>query len=491
MSDLSLREYLRARGANPNQGVRSIVAGVPRISLRSLLTPVILETDFPAPAERPMPVKTERDAPTWLRDEKPVWQWTPMVDPHDEFDTPGTNLVGVSGTAVWCKTSDSDVPFTHPFVPPKMHSPTGYDWECFLALDPKYESVLAPSNTGVNPANGNVDDDYHKANEYAHGLGFSAPKGVLGVEIDQFLVPERYQAMQKDRVAIFGRWIVDTGHDDFHTEIHPPLLLACARPSEGQTNSTVVARPYLVSQEFGDGALRQHLINEFKKLLPRGFPPHTESHRVEAHPHMMPKPFSGNPMMSYIVRPPSPRRNQNQKLTLSFHFTVRSGVKVTLSSAEPYGVRISVAMDSTSFIPTSPHNRQNWDVSLDDMDQLCKLRGTGLGTWIKDALFAEVLATGGIGIYLAIEVGRGIRTDTYDPPVAASSHDSEVTTVAVDSVGQGPHYSVDDSQPFPIYGWLNVGWDNVSPSETPARRLPSPPASGVLGPRIGPRQNVP
>jgi hypothetical protein len=55
---------------------------------------------------------------------------------------------------------------------------------------------------------------------------------VLGVEIDQDLVSQEFREWltEGDRVAVFGRWIVDCGHDDFHAEIHPPLLMVAAKP---------------------------------------------------------------------------------------------------------------------------------------------------------------------------------------------------------------------------------------------------------------------
>ena len=59
-----------------------------------------------------------------------------------------------------------------------------------------------------------------------------APFGVLGVETDQNLVPPSFRNALTDgaRIATFGRWIVDSGHPDFHTEIHAPLLMAVAKP---------------------------------------------------------------------------------------------------------------------------------------------------------------------------------------------------------------------------------------------------------------------
>ena len=101
-----------------------------------------------------------------------------------------------------------------------------------------------------------------------NGLNLGVP-GVLGVEIDGAFVPRDYQAQQGDRVAVFGRWIVDCGHTDFQTEIHPSLMLTVARPTNAGTSVKVISRPFLVSQEFGDGALRQHLEKDCSQHEPR------------------------------------------------------------------------------------------------------------------------------------------------------------------------------------------------------------------------------
>ena len=75
-------------------------------------------------------------------------------------------------------------PFTHPF---------GFDWEFFVVPDPQYESLLAPSNTGKSSNGVVTDPEYCDATTHAHDtLGLQAPKGVLGVETDQGLVPEPF-----------------------------------------------------------------------------------------------------------------------------------------------------------------------------------------------------------------------------------------------------------------------------------------------------------
>ena len=156
------------------------------------------------------------------------------------------------------KLSNKDVPFVHPF---------GFDWEFFVVPDQQYESLLAPSNTGQSSAG--VDSEYDGATRHAREvLGLRAPAGVLGVETDQDLVPTSFRSQVTDgsRIAVFGRWITDCGHPDFHTEIHPPLLMAVARPAplagdpdnppagtSEVTSVRIMSRPYTVSQQFDEG----------------------------------------------------------------------------------------------------------------------------------------------------------------------------------------------------------------------------------------------
>jgi hypothetical protein len=100
---------------------------------------------------------------------------------------------------------------------------------------------------------------------------------VLGVETDQGLLPPSFRNLivPGARVATFGRWIVDCGHDDFHTEIHAPLLVAVATPSpppagvrgaSEMTSLQIISRPYTVSQKFDEGNFIDHLLAEVGKV---------------------------------------------------------------------------------------------------------------------------------------------------------------------------------------------------------------------------------
>jgi hypothetical protein len=399
---------------------------------------------------------------TWLENETPRYEWTQVLNPTSEFDD---DLVGLSGTAVSPEISEGDMPFTHPF---------GFDWEFYVAPDQPYLSLLAPSNAG-RPGD---DGEFINAVRHARDdLRLSVPKGVLGVEIDQGLVPEEYRAQDGDRVVVFGRWIVDCGHSDFHSEIHPPLLLVTARPvargtdpdnprpTRGLPDSTmakIVGRPYLVSQEFGDGALRQHLINEAVKVFCPGFPfaalAGDCSLKVEAHPRFMPKPFSGLHLINFTVRPPSQRHRPTDRLIVSFHFTVRHGVVVQVINAGSDAVGVVIAMNDLSFTAPPLPPRQDWNISIDELTQLNPEAGSIYNDVILGAAAAAV--TGLTNPAAPALLSTGILTDLYDAPQARSPHDSEnvVLGLAADALAQNMGVSEDNNQPFPIYGWVNVGW---------------------------------
>src|SRR5262249_15662081 len=251
-------------------------------TVASQATAAILETDYVNPSFdqtlNPKWASNLCDGRRFLDNRTPLFEWTPVfgseVEKHDQ-------LVGFSGTLVQePQYSGPYLWFTHPF---------GFDWEFHIAPDPDYGALLAPSN-GCTSFNGSavcvdsngttivpenvcvnsvvpkVDDKPNVDNEVlcavldAHAEQVPLPMsplgvlGVLGIETDQGLVPPDYRARvhKGDRIAVFGRWIADCGHTDFHTEVHPPLLMAFGRQIAGAagqpvTFSEVISRPYLVS----------------------------------------------------------------------------------------------------------------------------------------------------------------------------------------------------------------------------------------------------
>jgi len=161
--------------------------------------------------------------------------------------------------------SQGDIPFTHPF---------GNDVEFYVVPDAQYLNLLGLTNTPLYNtifqlgSNGEYQAGIQKAVASSPaGLGLRRAQstfatasmqqlpptymGVLGIEADPVNVPPEYQPLDGDRVVVFGRWIIDSGHDDFHTEIHPPLLLVSARAADrNRTHARLIGRAYFVSQLF-------------------------------------------------------------------------------------------------------------------------------------------------------------------------------------------------------------------------------------------------
>ena len=95
----------------------------------------------------------------------------------------------------------------------------------------------------------------------------------------------------------------------------------------------------------------------------------------------------------------------------------------------------------------------------------------GIITKVRIAdLAAITLGVDPLELLSLVALNRDWLTDIYQPPVAWSSHDSEITRIAVDDLRGNTPFSVDDSQPFPIYGQLRLQWERRSPGVTPSRQ---------------------
>lgn len=363
-------------------------------------------------------------------------------------------MVGLTGWVAESELSQGDVWFVHPF---------GFDFEFYIVPDPQYEGLLAASNTGVTPGTGAVDTDYSNANTAAHNLGLAAPKGVIGVETDQGLVPPSFQKLivPGARIATFGRWIVDCGHSDFHTEVHAPLLMAAATPApppagtpgaSQMTSVQIMSRPYTVSQQFAEGNFIDHLLAEVGKVETTifGIPLST---RVEAHPTVFTTPYDGRPYIKLLVQPP-PRKRVNpivspvQRLMVSFHFTHRTGVAVRVFNAGNGNVGIIIVLGDLN--PATLPRKHDLTVQWAQLGSEY--------SYVIDALqIADILT---LDIASAFILNRGILTDIYDAPTASSPLDNQnvATPVDIDQLQPWAGLAEDDTQPFPIYGWLNVWW---------------------------------
>lgn len=403
------------------------------------------------------------------------FEWAQVQDPKQEYDD--ATLMGASGWIVAPENSGADVPFSHPF---------GFDWELSIALDAVSKGLLSPANAGAEEG-GNSPN--HNTIALADQLGLTVPEGLLGLEWDIGVLPASYrgQVNHGDRVAVLGRWILDQGHDVdgfYRTEIHPPLLVASAavvQPAGQRARRTRVlfmSRPYLSGQTFttdldtryqdgvdDDGPLlspffSSHAFNELTKVLT------FRSTMIEMHPKIKSKPFRGSHRAQFVIRPPGRPPAAGAQVLVSYRFTIHTPclVAVAPTPMDPHAVLVTVEFRERDgrreYQPPDLPPRQDETYSTDELDLLSPGSGSGLA-------FGEDLIEGLLALFSLLDagyiryiLGRGIKTDVFDPlpDINVLDPSGGVSDVPVQKIASGSGVVVDDNQSYPITGWLEAYW---------------------------------
>ena len=378
-------------------------------------------------------------------------EWVSVLNPQLEQD----DEVGVAGFAVAVDLSGADLPFTHPF---------GGDFEFGIVPDSGYANLLAPSNHDRHASNDNIRNAFSDGRK----IGLSV-NGALPLEVGAGMVPAPYRVQLGDRIATYGRWIVDAGHGDFHTEIHPPLVLARARavnsqdadayPDENaETLVRLWSRPYQSAQKFSDGGSKNLPLKTYVTNIAETFGD------IHANPPVFPEPFKGIHLVSFIVRPPLPTLPRPTRpgshllqahLECSYSFTTNKacGVQVQKSLADPDAVEIILALNDAGYpkLPEPPHSLVKYKI-----DDLLKQIPTDLGwldTFLVDVV-KEYQSKFGLG-------EADIYVRTYHPLPAPDVRRHVVPFTPLHDLPRSA-VNVDDNQPFPITGWLRLKWVSTS-----------------------------
>ncbi|HEX8110148.1 MAG TPA: hypothetical protein VF516_20600 [Kofleriaceae bacterium] len=310
-------------------------------------------------------------------------EWQPVVGGVDEAYA----VTGLSGSVVESNCSGGDFVFTHPMGP---------DWETYIAVDRQYAGVLAPANQ--SPHQLGAGKEFEIAQQKADEFGFY--DGIMGTEIDQGMSQPRYHACSPatvdaecpaspttprcanrdpktaDRTVIFGRWIVDCGHPDFHTEIHPPLLSVVGYATTDQRSDyTIEGRPFLTSQHFNGESWWQNAQESLAKgnaacmfvppLLPCPF-------NVDWSSTMLP-PFAGTTTMVFYIRPSSPPPTPTSTMKMRGRVYLRPGVTFE-ASARDDSYQVVVTMNGDEYpVPDVAKYDGTIPFQLSDLGDACKV----------------------------------------------------------------------------------------------------------------------
>lgn len=375
---------------------------------------------------------------TFMTVNGPRWGWVPVYDQDSEHGGP---VAGLSGTIVQePEVSPSDLPLLHPF---------GNDFEFHIAPDPQYFDLLA--RTGDNL----YEDSTRRARTE---FGLTVPN-VIGMEWDSGMVPRQYRPKKGDRVCVWGRWIIDAGHNDFHTEIHPPVLMVSGHAKRSQfqmagartqdaTYCTFLARPYLVSQMFNNGlfgetGLLGHLIHEWadaEALM---------SFQMKAHPKLMRMPFEGLNIMMFKLRPPTPRIDRRDKLMVTTELARRddSCAISVLRGTDGDSVRVVVVLNDASYVPPAGPPQRNVRYTISQI----KADDPDVGNIIDGIMSVNAV----LNPVAANTLSKGIETHRFKnlaaPPL------TRARTVEVREM-HSPDVPANNSHPFPVAGKITVEW---------------------------------
>jgi hypothetical protein len=417
-------------------------------------------------------------------------EWIQILAPNEDYDQ---TVVGATGWAIHPRINASDFPFDHPFDHPVP--PANTDWETSLALDMNPQTGAGPFTFLLSNGDKATLDHSDQVQDEAMAAARGLPTfdGLLGIEMDGQTLPAQFTqgAHDGDRLAVFGRWIIDAGHNNYRAEIHPPLMMASAALIKNVNGTRVlfVSRPFLTANTYttdtsqiyddaasDDGTFFAHMLKEVAKVVcPVPDVPIPCSTMVEAHVKVKSHPFQGVQLLHFLVRPPSdPLHNLGtEKLAVSYHFTVRAGCAVQVISSAADTVDVYVVLNSVGYHPPPLPARTTHNYSIGELDAL----DNGAGTDIVEATFgSDTLAfiLGGpvkAGLVETI-LRRGVQGDIYAP--LSNAVDMLSTTNAVEnapatSIPPNQGVTVDDTQPFPISGWLEVKWMSPTLIESPAR----------------------
>jgi hypothetical protein len=201
------------------------------------------------------------------KDIKVVNEWSDIVLEKD---------MEVSGTVSSVELSNGDLSIDHPF---------SRDFTFNVLLDEPYWPLARKLGEGEDEDNGAEEHEMHMELELGsmlhsepqyEGPPAGEPWQLLPFEQTEPLTPtldtrahenvqEAYVPKVGERIAMRGRWIIDCGHSDFHSELHPVTFMAFAHQDGLKTVAHVISNPYRVTQLYGFGTRN---VNSEPKGIP-------------------------------------------------------------------------------------------------------------------------------------------------------------------------------------------------------------------------------
>ena len=229
----------------------------------------------------------------------------------------------------------------------------------------------------------------------------------------------------------------------------------------------MTTRPYLTGQLFAngsstsqiyndtsgdDGHFLKHLASEFRKAEER------KSRQCEAHVKIKQSPFRGAHLFELTVKaPPTPSNMAVGQFLVSFHFTHRTGCSVQVVPNDGTSVRVFIGLNDTAYTPPPLPAREDINLSISELKNYLDL--STLGGAGADLAEVENVLLNPVGAYF---VSKGLVIDKYAALPDVDFYRQDLTGAAVNvsgtSIPPGLGITLNDTQPFPVTGWIEVGY---------------------------------
>ena len=358
--------------------------------------------------------------------------------PFEWADIVKNGQIYASGTVHDVMESNDDFLFAHPF---------GFDVTADIQLDPAFKQLLPTGGHGVQQPASTL--------HWEIAQGQAPHAGPASFDLLPGFLPQ-----EGDRVATIGRWIIDCGHPDFHTEIHPPTFVAFAHAQGSSTVAHLFYNPYWITQlynpdpslvgDFSNQArltdphtkpFPAYMLDEVKRLGHQGpQPPPCCTDHLGTHVLIGANTFAP---VSWVVCAPGPKP-AGGTLSVVSDLTQRSGVRVTTTEYADQGCVSFRATIGSGFSPAPLPSPPTCTVAWSTLsEEAAKATPGGKSVDIEKTLE---------GLVPAAYRANAKKPPSYDcypalqapPPGGGATGKSATVT--------------DDQQAFPFYGTVTVSW---------------------------------
>jgi hypothetical protein len=177
----------------------------------------------------------------------------------------------------------------------------------------------------------------------------------------------------------------------------------------------------------------------------------------------MPQPFLGQNLITFKVRPPTPRRDPRDRLFVEFNLTRRddsTSIQV-LQGSDRDSVRVLIVLNEAGYVAPPEPPRRGRQLTLADIERM----DPAAGAIMRDVIFASILG----GLHAPIILNEGVETHTYNP--LPPPRLGNLARMAVDRLRPVEHRTViDNTQPFPVAGALTLEWERFARVAAPPGR---------------------